>query len=94
MLDELRDQAREGLKMRLEKFVFTPGMSEEEKEATATPYRDVAERLGMSETAVKVAAHRMRKRCGHILREEISFTVSSPDAVDAELRQLFAAVES
>ena len=57
------------------------------------PYREVAERLGMSETAVKVAAHRMRKRCGEILREEISHTVDGPDAVDEELQQLFAAVE-
>ena len=62
-------------------------------QGTATPYREVAERLGMSETAVKVAAHRMRKRCGHILREEILHTVSDPDSVDAELQQLFAAVE-
>jgi RNA polymerase sigma-70 factor (ECF subfamily) len=62
-------------------------------QGTAAPYREVAERLGMSETAVKVAAHRMRKRCGQILREEISHTVSDPDTVDAELRQLFAAVE-
>jgi RNA polymerase sigma-70 factor (ECF subfamily) len=62
-------------------------------QGTTTPYREVAERLGMSETAVKVAAHRMRKRCGQILREEISHTVGDPDAVDAELQQLFAAVE-
>ncbi len=62
-------------------------------QGTATPYRDVAERLGMSETAVKVAAHRMRKRCGKILREEISHTVDDAGSVDAELQQLFAAVE-
>jgi RNA polymerase sigma-70 factor (ECF subfamily) len=62
-------------------------------QGTTTPYREVAERLGMSETAVKVAAHRMRKRCGQILREEISHTVNDPGAVDAELQQLFAAVE-
>lgn len=62
-------------------------------QGVAAPYREVAERLGMNETAVKVAAHRMRKRCGQILREEISHTVSDPGAVDEELRQLFAAVE-
>ncbi|MBC8356793.1 MAG: sigma-70 family RNA polymerase sigma factor [Planctomycetes bacterium] len=62
-------------------------------QGTVTPYREVAERLGMSETAVKVAAHRMRKRCGQILREEISHTVSEPDTVDSELQQLFAAME-
>lgn len=62
-------------------------------QGAATPYREVAERLGMSETAVKVAAYRMRKRCSKILREEISHTVNDPGSVDAELQQLFAAVE-
>jgi RNA polymerase sigma-70 factor (ECF subfamily) len=57
-----------------------------------SPYREIAEQLGMHETAVKVAAHRMRKRCGQILREEISQTVAA-DEVDQELQQLFAAVE-
>ena len=57
-----------------------------------SPYREIAETLGMHETAVKVAAHRMRKRCGQILREEISQTVAAEE-VDHELRQLFAAVE-
>lgn len=59
----------------------------------ATSYREVAESLDMHETAVKVAAHRMRKRCGQILRNEISQTVDDPQAVDEELQQLFAAVE-
>ena len=62
-------------------------------QGATTPYREVAEQLGMSETAVKVAAHRLRKRCGQILRDEVSQTVSDPAAVDAELQQLFAAVE-
>lgn len=57
-----------------------------------SPYREIAERLGMHETAVKVAAYRMRKRCGQILRDEISHTVAA-DEVDQELQQLFAAVE-
>ena len=63
-------------------------------QGAATPYRTVAEQLEMSETAIKVAAHRLRKRCGQILREEISHTVSDADVVDAELQQLFAALEN
>lgn len=59
----------------------------------ATPYRQIAAELGMSETAVKVAAHRMRRRCGEILREEIAQTVDGPEAVEEELQQLLAAVE-
>jgi len=59
----------------------------------ATPYRRIGTELAMSETAVKVAAHRMRKRCGEILRDEISQTVDGDQSVDEELRELFAAVE-
>ena len=37
--DELRAQSAEGLEQRLEKHVFTEGMSAEEKETVAEPYR-------------------------------------------------------
>ncbi|MBL9175734.1 MAG: sigma-70 family RNA polymerase sigma factor [Verrucomicrobiales bacterium] len=50
-----------------------------------------AEALGMSEGAVRVATHRLRRRYRELLREEIAHTVEGPDAVDEELRHLFAA---
>ena len=58
----------------------------------AVRYGAVASTLGMSEGAVKVAAHRMRQRYREILRSEIAQTVSSPAEVDEELRNLFAAL--
>lgn len=57
-----------------------------------TRYRDVAEELGMNESAVKVSVHRLRKRYAALLREEVSRTVATPDAVDEELRFLLAAL--
>ncbi|UCF37022.1 MAG: sigma-70 family RNA polymerase sigma factor [Acidobacteriota bacterium] len=51
-------------------------------------YREAAIELGISETAVKVAVHRLRKRVGQLLRTEISDTVSDPRAVDDEIRCL------
>jgi RNA polymerase sigma factor (sigma-70 family) len=54
------------------------------------PYREVAEELGMSESAVKVAVHRLRQRYGALLREEVARTVEDPDRVDEELRYLFS----
>jgi RNA polymerase sigma-70 factor (ECF subfamily) len=57
-------------------------------------YKDVAERLGMSEGAVKVAVHRLRQRFGALLREEVARTLVDPDDVDDEIRHLFAAFES
>ncbi len=38
--DELRNQARAGLEMRLEKYVFRAGMDADVKEAEAKPYRE------------------------------------------------------
>jgi RNA polymerase sigma-70 factor (ECF subfamily) len=55
----------------------------------AAPYRQLADRLGMTQGAVKVAVHRLRKRCGELLREEIARTVAGPQEVEEELRDLF-----
>jgi len=42
--------------------------------------------------AVKTLIHRLRKRHGQILREEVSRTVTDPDEVDDEIRALCDAV--
>lgn len=55
-------------------------------------YADLAAKLAMSEGALKVAIHRMRKRYGELLREQIGLTVANPAHVDEELRSLFAAL--
>jgi RNA polymerase sigma factor (sigma-70 family) len=53
---------------------------------------DCAAELGMTEGAVKVALHRLRRRFGEVLRNEIAQTVSSPEEIDEEIRHLFAAI--
>lgn len=53
---------------------------------------EVAQRLGMSEGAVKTAAYRMRVRYGQLLRLEIAETVDDPAEVDEEITHLFAAL--
>jgi RNA polymerase sigma-70 factor (ECF subfamily) len=55
-------------------------------------YHDVAERLGTTEGAVKKMVHRLRRRYGHLLREEIGATVAEPADVDSELRHLLSAI--
>ncbi len=55
-------------------------------------YREVAAELGMTESAVKVAVHRLRKRYGALLREEVERTVGDPAETDGELRFLLAAL--
>jgi RNA polymerase sigma-70 factor (ECF subfamily) len=51
-----------------------------------------AAELGMTEGSVKMAASRLRKRHGEILREEIARTAADPADVDAEVRAPFAAL--
>ncbi len=58
----------------------------------AIPYADAAARTGLSEGAVRVAVHRLRKRYRELLRKEIAQTLADPAQVEDELRSLFAAV--
>ena len=58
------------------------------------PYAEIAEHLGLSEGALKVAVHRLRQRYGELLREEIAHTVSCPEEIEEELRYLFEVLNS
>lgn len=58
------------------------------------PYRAIATQCGLSEGAVKVAAHRLRHRYRELLREEMARTVANPAEVEEELRHLFAALSN
>jgi RNA polymerase sigma factor (sigma-70 family) len=64
------------------------------QEALPGRYADWAAALDLSEGAVRVALHRLRRRFGQLLREEIAQTVSSPAEVDEEIRHLFAAISA
>ncbi len=57
-------------------------------------YARLGTALGMGESAVTVAMHRMRRRYGEFLREEIAQTVTSPDEVEDELRHLMHVVSN
>ena len=61
-------------------------------EKRASGYAELAARLETTEAALKMAVSRMRQRYGEILRAEIAHTVSTPQAVEEELRALFAAL--
>jgi DNA-directed RNA polymerase specialized sigma24 family protein len=55
-------------------------------------YGDVAKTSGMTEGAVKVAVHRLRRRFRDALVQEIAETVSDPGDIDAEIEYLLKAV--
>jgi RNA polymerase sigma factor (sigma-70 family) len=54
------------------------------------PYANLASLLGMTDNAVKMAVHRLRKRYGELLRAEIADMVADPLEVEAEIRHLIA----
>lgn len=57
-----------------------------------TAYAELAGPLGLSEGAVKVAVHRLRRRYREMLEAEIANTVSSPDEIEEERRFLLNAL--
>ena len=54
-------------------------------------HAEAAKNLGVEETAVRVAVHRLRKRYRALLRDEIAQTLAEPSMVEEEMRALFAA---
>ena len=56
------------------------------------PHALAAAEFGMTEGAVKVAAHRLRGRYREVLHDEIAQTLDSPADVADEVRALFAAL--
>jgi RNA polymerase sigma-70 factor (ECF subfamily) len=57
-------------------------------------YATFAARLGMTQGAVQVAVHRLRRRYRTILLEQIAATLDDPTEVEAEVRELFAVLGS
>lgn len=58
----------------------------------AMDYGAMAERLGISEGAARVAVHRLRKRFREVYREEIAQTLAEGTDLEGELRHLAAAL--
>lgn len=52
-------------------------------------YAEIANRLDITESAVKVNVHRMRKQFRQLLRTEISNTISDETDIDQELEEMF-----
>jgi DNA-directed RNA polymerase specialized sigma24 family protein len=63
-------------------------------ESQAPSSAKVARELGMTEGAVRVAAHRLRARYRELLRDEIGQTVADPSEIDDEIRELFHALRA
>ncbi|HXJ74462.1 MAG TPA: sigma-70 family RNA polymerase sigma factor, partial [Candidatus Dormibacteraeota bacterium] len=55
-------------------------------------YPELAARLQLNEGALRVALHRLRRRYGECVRDEIAKLVQRPEDIEDELRHLFAAL--
>jgi RNA polymerase sigma factor (sigma-70 family) len=54
---------------------------------------EIAQELGMTESAVKQAFYRLRQRYGLLVRQEIANTVAAPGDVEDELRHFIAILQ-
>lgn len=55
-------------------------------------YGEIGQRLGSTESAIKMAAYRLRRRFGEALRSEVAKTVVDAADLEDEMRHLLAAV--
>ena len=81
---EYRKSDREILFAHLKQYLTTDNVDS---------YRELGERLQMSEGAVKVAVHRLRSRYRQRLCDEIADTTAQSADIDDEIRCLFEAFE-
>jgi RNA polymerase sigma-70 factor (ECF subfamily) len=81
--DECRAADQEKLFEQLKPFLML--------DKAAAPYSQTAAQLGMTEGALRVAAHRLRHRYRELLRSEIAQTLSDPTQTEGEIRALFEA---
>lgn len=58
--------------------------------ADAQPQASTAKRLGLAEGTLRLQIHRLRKRYGKLIEEEIAQTVENKDELKAELAHLMA----
>jgi len=80
LADECASQGHAALYAALEPVMFS--------DDTASPYREIGSKLGMSEAAVKMAASRIRARLRGLVRDQIMQTVADETDWEDEVRYL------
>jgi RNA polymerase sigma factor (sigma-70 family) len=87
-LDRLQDEfvakGREALFERLRPMLVADGETE--------PYEAIGREFEISEGAIKVTVHRMRRRFGELLQEEVAGTLGEDGSIEEELAWLRRAV--
>jgi RNA polymerase sigma factor (sigma-70 family) len=87
-MNALEHECRENGKSAL--FSQTKELLSSERDGAT--YAEIARRLNMGEGATRMAVHRLRRRYGELLRNEIAQTVNGLEEVEEEMRFLLSAV--
>ena len=61
---------------------------------SGTPYREIGDRFGMTESAVKMTVSRLREKYRQLLQVEIAHTVATPEEIEDEIRHLISVFSS
>jgi RNA polymerase sigma-70 factor (ECF subfamily) len=91
MLERVMERLREELKQSAQPERSLRLVEHLTDDSSTPSHKQVAAELGMSESAVKVAMHRLRARFRELLRDEVLHTVDDPEKVDDELHRLLEA---
>jgi len=94
LLDRVLDRLREDYAATGRRGLFEELQAFLSERTEAAAYHEVAARLGVKESALRVAVHRFRRRYGELLRREIAHTVRTPAEIDDEIRYLFTVISN
>jgi DNA-directed RNA polymerase specialized sigma24 family protein len=92
LLQSTLDQVRTEYVARDQETLYAALETHLRQDQSQTPYADLALSLGLTEEAVKSAAHRLRKRYRELLRGAVADTLTDAGDIDDELRLLLQAV--
>ncbi|HXP59168.1 MAG TPA: sigma-70 family RNA polymerase sigma factor [Dongiaceae bacterium] len=92
LLEQARERLKEEFRAAGKAETYEQLQRFESGDTDAPAYAEVAPALGLSESGLRTAVHRMRQRNQELVREEVAQTVSSPAEVDEEIRYLIRVV--
>lgn len=92
LLQATQDEVRAEYETKGQGTLFAALEAHLRQDQSLVPYVELGQQLGLSEEAIKSAAHRLRKRYRELLRSAVADTLANADDIDDELRLLLQAV--
>lgn len=92
LLDHVRERLRDEYATALKLPLYEQLQPHLTNDLQALPYAEIGRKLNISPAAVAMSIHRMRRRYGELLYEEVAATVDDPRDVEEELHNLMSIV--